>query len=224
MKRLLFVIALCTIMHLRPSLFADSFLQHKDFEFWLYNALQKKLSKKSTFYFETEFRYGAHASDLYLTYLQTGILFTLNKHLEIGPGYRQLYFLNNSMREWKPIYIPLIDLAGKFDWKKWKFVDRNRIQYLCIDGVENLWEYRNRLKINSPWKLGKIGINPWMYEEAFFREKSGFSQNRFAVGAAIPLNKTITSNLFYLRRHLKFLESNKWRYFQSLALYITYSY
>lgn len=198
--------------------------ENKDFQIWIFESTSKKLSSKTSFVFEAEIRYGDAASQPYYYYFQPRVLFTLRDRLEISPGYRHGRSLRLSDREWRNTYSPQLDINLKGKLGEWTLLDRNRIVYNVHDDKRpNILEYRNRFSLVSPWVLGKMRFNPWISDEIFFRDREGFSQNRFIVGGSFPLHSRIKGNPCYIMRHRKRLDE-VWTRQNVLALYMFFSF
>lgn len=204
-----------------PSKASGAIEEDGDFQLWLFNSVHKKLSEKQSLYLEGELRYGNNASTLYLFYLQARLLYTINERLKFYPGYRQLYFLSVSDRRWEAQYEPFLDIIAIRSIKNWEITDRNRFSYLFFEERENRWQYRNRLMIKTPWKIGKMQFNPLVFDEVFFREKEDFRENRFGLGGEIPFFKNRIT-LLYVIRSRKFQES--WRRSNILWLQLNSSF
>jgi len=207
MIRLLFVKVVCLLVF--SSAWAKEINGKGDFQFWEHQHLSVKLNKCTTFYFENEFRWGGNASELYLSYIQSGIRINPTDWLSLGPGYRQISSLRLATRDRIPVYDPLFDVILTFKPRKWEIQDRTRIQYLIFESERNTWVIRNRLKLYSPWKWGKMKLNPFLDEEVFFREERGFSENRLGFGGRINPNKQFSTEFTFMLRHIEI--ANVWR-------------
>lgn len=187
--------------------------RNDDFQLWLSQSNHIQFTDKLKWYLDGELRYGDSASRLYLFYLQTGFFYSFNKCFEIAPGYRHQYQLEPLERTWHLVYQPLLDLLCKFECKKWQFINRHRFSYLVRELVPNRFQYRNRLWVTSPWKIGIF--NFIAFDEVFFREAVGFFENRFAVGGMAQLKKKNTMTIYYMLRHV---ELEAWTRFHTLFL------
>ncbi len=197
MRTFLFAI----ICFLTSSLFAGVVNQNNDFQVWLLESVDTKLCDKLKLYLDGELRYGDNGSILYLWYIQTRLDYSPCNWLDFTPGYRQLYVLRPSDRQWLLIYDPLLDITLKGKWGRWQFADRNRTQYLLFESGPTLWQYRNRILAISPWKVG--GLNPQISNEFFFRENVGYAENRFSIGGTFQTTKSSKVSLNYTLRDQK---------------------
>ncbi|MCC5832434.1 MAG: DUF2490 domain-containing protein [Chlamydiales bacterium] len=199
----IFVKATFILLLFSSCLLASSFNKENDLQLWAMQRFNLDLPSKSTFYYQTEFRWGDDISVLYLSYFQFGFLFELSKFLEIGPSYRQLSSLRRDHTR-RVIHEPLFEITLKSKLREWRGENRVWILYRIPESDENEWIFRNRLRIFSPWKLGKLKFNPFIADEVFFGERRGFFENRLTLGGRFTLAKPIQSDLFYMLRHIQF--------------------
>ena len=220
MKKLLFVKATLFFFCLISPLWGSAFNKRHDLQFWELQKLVCELNSNTSLYFQTEFRWGDDISVLYVSYLQGGVAFSPTKWLEVSPGYRHLSSLRTDHTR-ITVYEPLLDITFKWKLRDWEVQDRVRFQYRIPEIGFNEWIYRNRIRLASPWKWGRLKFNPFLSDEVFFRETSGFSENRFACGGRFTLNKTVQSELFYLLRHIQFPD---WRPTHVIGMYLFFKY
>lgn len=197
--------------------------ENNDFELWLQNALHKQIKEKWSYRLAAEFRFARGGSFLYLTYAELLFLYQPFDWLELASGYRHLGIFSPIRDELVSVYNPLWDLTIKFSTGKWNWSDRNRLQYLIPSSdVKNSWLYRNRLRLVAPWKLTQVKLVPYVENELFFRERSGFSEDRFAVGGSVEPPDTFHLRAFYMLRYIKLLE--RWTHQNILGIYFSFSF
>jgi hypothetical protein len=203
MKRLIFSKGLLLGLLLTTRVFG--FLnQNNDFQLWVMADVRKSISPCLEFEFQSEYRFGNDASELFLYYFQAQMVYSPKEWLAIAPGYRQQE--TKLLGEWFSSYAPLADVSFTFCLGKTKVVDRSRFQYFINEGRSDVWVYRHR----DAFFFRPVGeIHPYLFEEIFFAEARGFVQNRLEVGAYVPLRGK--GRLFggYLLRHQKF--ESEWR-------------
>lgn len=200
--------------------------QNQDFQLWLFNSWKWKVGKGTSFILDTELRYGDNASQAYYSYLQSQLEFTLCPEVIITPGYRQDYLLRFNKKKWEFIYAPFFEITLIKKRNEWDIKNRGRLFYFLSEIGKPQWQYRHRLHITSPWKWGTLKFTPWIYDEVFFTERIGLSQNRFSVGGYFFLNKNKNIKfdpefmLRYLLMDEEELRSTRWRvhYVYRLAL------
>jgi len=193
--------AIFAILALLPSAFlhAEKLNQDNDVQLWLKGSIKKELLCWLAADFTSESRFGGNASIFYFTYVQGRLMFTLGEGVVIAPGFREEYFRLGSDAKWISTPVPMTDIIFKFKSGKWKFRDRNRIQYLLFDDLPKAWQYRNRLTILFPRKTGS-SFNPLISEEVFFREGRGFFENRVEMGGFYTLDSWGETGLLYILR------------------------
>lgn len=175
-----------------------------DIQFWLFGSLEKEIKPCSKFSVDGELRYADRGGVLRLAYFQLRYVYQVRKWLEWGPGYRNSWFLNPSERKWGQIYSPFFDLVCKIPIDKWLLEKRTRAQRNFNKYSPNNWELRERWKLAAPCKWGTLRLTPWIYDEVFFREYIGLSQNRLAFGVSFPVGDLeMKTSLYYMVRHLK---------------------
>ncbi|MCX5706486.1 MAG: DUF2490 domain-containing protein [Candidatus Omnitrophica bacterium] len=173
-----------------------------DFQVWNIENQEFNLTKKSKLALEEEFRWGDNAHDFYYHHYDIGFIYDLNKYLNIGAGYRQVYEKKSGkFKEENEPYIMatlFAELAG------WKFDSRNRLEYRHFDYQGDLWRYRNKLAARFPWKFTKLEIQPFLADEIFFNLNGlDLNQNRFFSGLGFSLFKNIKGEIYYMLQSIK---------------------
>ncbi len=181
---------------------------HHDVQLWAYSAFHRPITPKTEFYFEPEVRYRDGASQLYFYYFQARLAHDFNKWLTLAVGYRQRYSLPVVNRVWEPAYELMGDAFLKFSIGNWKLLDRNRTQFNMPDGQKTAWLYRNLISVTFPFHIGPV--TPVIFNEVFFLERVGFSQNRFAIGGFLKLRRNVKVSTYGLIRQMK--ASDKWQH------------
>lgn len=202
--------------HLKAELNED-----KDVQFWAWQSYFKKINEKTRVQFAYEARFGDDASILYLGYLQALIERKLSKHIFVNAGYRQFWVKPINSISFNPIYGPIADIIYKRSNGTMRIIDRNRFEYLMIDGGPTVWVYRNRVEITADKPWAKI-YRPFIFDEIFFREGQGFSQNRLALGLKITFPLEQQTKLFYMLRHVDV--RNQWLRHHVLGAYLNFTF
>ena len=127
-----------------------------------------------------------------------------------------------ARKRWRTVYEPMLIVNLKRTWGKWEFALRHQIQYRIPDHSRTLWLYRIRPRVFLPFKLGRVGLKPYLSNEFFFLEHIGYSENRAVVGLKIPIGGPWSSDIEYMLRSLRpagdWLEQSIIR----AALYLTF--
>lgn len=173
-----------------------------DFQYWNTELLQGKISEKIGAYLEAEFRFGDDASEFYYQHTHFELPISINDWLEIGPAYRQVWekwTKTDEKEDWYAEYRPMVDVIFKQEWNGWKFSDRNRFEYRMFEiDKDDLFRYRNKITIKSPWKWTAWKINPFISDEFFIQQNDGFNKNRFYVGIGLTFFEQLKGEIFYL--------------------------
>lgn len=180
-----------------------------DFQIWLSSSVNTALNRKLRAFLDGEVRFGNNGSELYLWYLQTRFHYTVRDWLELSPGYRQQFNLILPDRVWRPVFVTLFDVLFYFDIGKWTFINRNRFQYNFHVVQNNVWIYRNRLRVDAPFTFGKMKFRPLAADEIFIQEGIGFFENRLTVGGRFNIGKRNITKPAFCFRLRKF--GDEWR-------------
>lgn len=194
--------------------------QNGDFQIWNYDSIEGKTGSVFGTRLTVEERWGDNASRLYFVYGQLQVVYA-KRWLEIAPGYRQEYF--RSAQKWQPSYTPMADITF-FSTSPWQVADRSRIMYQIPQdaSVPSAWIYRNRLRLTSPALSSFLKPQFFIDEEAFFREREGFYQNRVSIGLFSTFTSFLQGRIFYIYRNLK--QTSGWTYQNVLALHLYFSF
>jgi hypothetical protein len=184
--------------------------RNNDFEIWISEIVHKELAEKVDGEFIAEERWRDAASELYFWFWQFSVFLKFNKWIHIGPGYRQMRIADPLHRgNFNTIYNPLLSFTTHMEKDKWKFLDRNRFEILSFSRRKDIYVYRNRFTVITPWELTQARFNPQIEEEFFWIESRGIEQNRFSVGAKINFSENVSGIIYYMLRHLK-LANDDW--------------
>jgi hypothetical protein len=78
--------------------------------------------------------------------------------------------------------------------------DRNRVDFRIKDG-DYQPRYRNRLKLERTFKMGRLDVTPYAHAEAFYDWNfSKFHRFRYAAGAEVSLGRYFVLESYYLRQ------------------------
>lgn len=173
-----------------------------DFQVWNTENQEFKINKDSKITLEEEFRWGDDASEFYYQHYDAGFVYSLNKHLDLGVNYRQVY--EKKKGDFKEENRPYINAILKYDFYGFKLDDRNRLEYRHFDYQADSWRYRNKFTVKFPWKFTRLEIQPYLADEIFldFQNKA-FSRNRFYSGFSMNLAKNLRAEIYYLLQSSK---------------------
>lgn len=201
MKRLVAVLAVIGLLLAPAAGFSQG---DNDFQYWNTESVQGKLTDNLKAYVEAEFRFEDDASDFYYQHTHLELKYKVCDWFEIGPAYRQVWELLTSTKDedndWFAEYRPMLNGTVKWTWADWKFSNRARVSYRMFDvDKDDVWRFRNKLTLKSPWKWTALNINPYIADEIFLEEnKDGIFRNRFYVGVGMKFFEHVKGDLFYL--------------------------
>lgn len=198
MRKIILVIGLAVFLAVKAYAYDDG-----DFQLWNTDVEEFKVNAKTKVALEEEFRWGDNANEFFYQHYDIGLFYSLNKYLNVGGGYRQVYELKSG--DFKPEEAPYLTLTLFADWKGFKFDDRSRMEYRHFSYQTDSWRYRNKFTLKFPWKFTKIEIQPYLSDEMLivFGVIDQFNENRFSSGLSFNLTKNIKAELYYMLRSVK---------------------
>jgi len=172
-----------------------------DWQYWNTESIKVNLKENVGVYVEEEFRFGDGISKFYYQHSQIQLNFKINNWFTLAQAYRQifeLYTKSGTDDDWFTEYRAMLNGTIKWKWRDFKFKDRVRVAYRMFDiKKDEVWRFRNKLTIQTPWKWTSLNINPWIAEEIFLEEKKGIYRNRFYMGIKLKLMKHLEGDIFY---------------------------
>lgn len=204
MKRVLFVLVSClALISCKASAYDNG-----DFQIWNTDVEEVKVYKGVKFAMEQEFRFGEDATEFYYQHYDWGAIFGFNKMLDISLGYRQVF--ERYRKKWRAEDMPNANATIKFNLWKFKFDDRNRLEYRHFRYKENFLRYRNKFAIKLPVDFKKIKVSPYISDEIFISSNgTGYNENRFCTGAEFDLTKYAKCDFYYMLRETR-ISGSKW--------------
>lgn len=205
MKKTIYILTALILMASQKALAYDN----HDFQIWNTDTEEFKINTSSRAVLEEEFHWGNNAKDFYYHHYDLGFIHDLNKYLNIGAGYKQIYEKKNSgfKQENEPYGMATVfyDLAG------FKLDSRSRLEYRHFDYQPDSGRYRNKFNVKFPWKFTKIEIQPYAADEIFVKlTGADLTQNRLYAGLGFNLTKNIKGELYYLLQDTKNTDTGKW--------------
>ena len=180
-----------------------------DFQVWNTETEELKINASTRIALEEEFHWGDYASDFFYQHYDLSLIRDLNKYLNMGAGYRQIYEKKGGAfkEENAPYGMATVfyDLAG------FKLDSRSRLEYRHFDYQSDTWRYRNRFSVKSPWKFTRLQIQPYLADEIFTKVSStDLTQNRFCAGLGVNITKNIKGEVYYMLQSVKNTDTGKW--------------
>ncbi|MBL7214193.1 MAG: DUF2490 domain-containing protein [Phycisphaerae bacterium] len=130
------------------------------------------------------------------------ILFTykgFSDMLDLGLGFRQVH-QEDSSHEWQRENRPYVELSIKKEVWGLKCSDRNRLEFRDFENKKDVFRYRNRLKLASTKNLFDLPLRPYIADEIYIQEESGYNRNRIYAGVVWDVNKTLDIDFFFIHQ------------------------
>lgn len=173
-----------------------------DFQIWNTNAQEVKIGKATKFTMEEEYRFAETATEFFYQHYDWGFAWAFDKRFELALGYRLV--LERVKRKWMESDEPYTNLTWRQDIWKFKFEDRNRIEYRHFRYAEDGARYRNRAVLKYPFEFKGIKIIPYTSNEIFVSSNGrGFHQNRFQSGIELELTKYAKFDVSYMLQSIR---------------------
>lgn len=186
-----------------------------DFQIWNTDAEDIKIHKDVKFSMEQEYRFGENATELYYQHYDFGFVYGFDKMLDLGLFYRQVF--ERYKKKWRTEDMPNVNATVKFDIWKFKFEDRNRIEYRHYRFKDSSIRYRNKFRIRFPFGYKSIKVSPYLSDEIFIASNgTGFNENRFFSGAEFELTKYFRCDFYYMLKENRIV-SDKWTFINALG-------
>lgn len=174
-----------------------------DWQYWNTESIEGNLTESIRTYMEAEFRFGDNVSKFYYQHTQLQLNFKINDWFILSPAFREVFELYNKSEaedDWFAEHRSMLNGTVKWEWDDWKLSNRARVSYRVFDiDKDDVWRFRNKLIVKSPWKWTALEINPWLADEIFLEEyKDSIYRNRFYIGVGLKLIKHLKGDIFYL--------------------------
>ncbi len=203
MKKILCIMVVAMVMSVNAYAYDNG-----DFQIWNTDYQDVKVIKDVKLTMEQEFRFGENASEFYYQHYEWGAVFGFDKMLDIALCYRLI--LDKYKHKWREEDQPNANATLKFDLWKFKFDDKNRIEYRHFRFKEDSVRYRNKFGLKLPLDFLKIKVSPYASDEIFIASDStGFNENRFSSGIEFGLTKYVKADIYYMFKSNK-IKDDKW--------------
>ncbi len=179
-----------------------------DFQIWHTEGQEVEIGKATKLTQEEEWRFGEDASEFFYQHYDWGVVYGFDKRLDIGFNYRQVY--EKYKQKWREENRPHVNATVKLDLWKFRFEDRNRLEYRHFRYKDDFVRYRNRFMLKYPLDFKKIKIAPYVADEIFIASNAtGFNENRFYSGLEFGLTKYVKADIYYMMRSIRGV-GDKW--------------
>lgn len=200
----LIILALC-FTAIAPAAYA---YDRGDFQIWHTDYEDIKIGKGTKLSMEQEFRFGENARELYYQHYEWGFVYGFHKMLDLGFFYRLV--LEKIKRKWMEEDMPNVNATVKLDLWKFKFEDRNRLEFRHFRFRPDHIRYRNKVVLKLPLEFRRITVSPYLSDEIFISSNgTGFNENRFCPGIEFVLTKYVKGDIYYMLKDNR-ISGSKW--------------
>lgn len=187
-----------------------------DFQIWNTDGEDIKIYKNVKYSMEQEYRFGENAHELYYQHYDFGFVYGFDKSLDLGFFYRLV--LEKYKKKWREEDMPNVNATIKLDFWKFKFDDRNRIEYRHFRFKDDSIRYRNKFTLKYPIDFKKIKISPYVSDEIFVVSTgAGFNEDRFFTGIEFELTKYAKADFYYMLKENR-TSGDKWTWANVLGI------
>src|SRR6185295_10615491 len=200
MKKIRFVAGLIAVLCACAARAAAQ-APEKDTQSWNDFQLTVPMTEKAEFVVAGTLRIGGNLTTAVDERWGIGFNYKLNKYVTLS----QLIFSRearppNGRREWETrlaFGATLQKALGKFTLS-----DRNAFERRWREPQVDSWRYRNRVRLEHPFKIDKTKFTWFVSDEVFYDwSLRDWVRNRAAIGAYHAFNKHFTLELYYMRQN-----------------------
>jgi hypothetical protein len=144
----------------------------------------------------SELRYNDDMSDHHYSHLETVLSYDFLDWLELGTNYR--YISRSTDDGWKRENRPSIYAEFKWNWADFELSNNNKLEYRIRQADEDIFRYKNKLKIEYPVEWTALKISPYVSEVIFLDFDVGqLNGYRLEAGFSMQLLKNSELNIAY---------------------------
>jgi hypothetical protein len=172
-----------------------------DTQIWTETQVAMPLDKNISLVLLGVIRFGRNVSRPVNERIGAGVSFKAGKYLTLFPFYFHVASQPTPNSHSAEDRITL-EAAFKFPAGRFIIGDRNRIEFHLRRLAPNFTQYRNRMQLEHPVKLGKLEISAFLADEVFYDSiANAWIRNRIYAGASKTINKHFTLDLYYVRQN-----------------------
>jgi len=176
-------------------------LPRDDNEVWTEYQLAVPFNDKTDLVLIGVLRFGRNVSRPVNERIGAGISTKVGKYLTVSPFYLHVAAQPTSLNHSTEERITL-EATTKFPLGRFKFIDRNRVEFHFHSRLSQFTQYRNRPQIEHPMRIGKVEFEGFIADEVFYDSSvSAWFRNRFYVGVAKKINPHFSLELYYVRQN-----------------------
>jgi hypothetical protein len=146
-------------------------------------------------------RFGRDVSRPVNERIGAGVSIKAGKYLTLFPFYLRVQAQPTSISHSSEDRI-VLEATGKFPAGHFTISDRNRLEFHIHHPAPNFIQYRNRLQLEHPLRVGKLEVDGFVADEVFYDSiAKAWIRNRVYLGASRKINKHFTLDLYYVRQN-----------------------
>jgi hypothetical protein len=180
---------------------AQSRIPENDTQSWNDVQLTIPLNKKVDFLIQGTLRIGDNLTTAVDERWGAGFNVKLNQYITLSESYFSREARPPNGRRERETRLTR-GVTFQFPIGKFTLSDRNWFERRWREPQDDAWRYRNRVRLEHPFKLGKTKFNWFISDEVFYDwSVKDWARNRAAIGASHAFNKHFTGDLYYMRQN-----------------------
>ncbi|MEK9630075.1 MAG: DUF2490 domain-containing protein [Nitrospinota bacterium] len=191
-----------------------------DTQYWHETVFRKNFNENIGIFLKAEQWLFDDMKRLALYNFAPGILFRPSRFLDFELNYRYQTLRETTTRnhEHRIGIVPIL----KYEWGKFKFSLRNRLELRDIDGDHSL-RLRERLKIKRKVELMGMDVALFASNEIFYNSNpDDFDQNRAKFGISKPIQPNLSMDIYYM--YFRQERSNGWFTAHALGTFLSVTF
>ena len=190
------------------SVYADG-----DVRFWHTDTVKGNLNDNLVAAVQTEFRW--NEDDFYYNHEDLSLTYHCQTWdwLYLTGSYRHYFSYSAATSSWSDTAEPNVGATVKWVWQDFKLSNQFRYAYKSPENGDDFSEFRDHLKIVSPWKFTPIEINPYIGNFVYYRDNgTEWGENRFYAGVSFNIYGPVKGCLYYLLQSVDANTDDDWNH------------
>jgi hypothetical protein len=179
--------------------------QNTDFGIWYGANVNKGITDKIDFDVSAMVRTFQKAARVEQGFLEAGLGYKINKHLDAAVSYRLTSALEDDSK-YHVQHKAFIDLKGDVKVSDFTFSGRlrfqTRIKTYLVYYSDKFPDYTGRIKLKAMYRTQTFPVNPYLYYESFYPMFASsdriVGKNRFSAGIVIKISQAHSVDIGYI--------------------------
>lgn len=177
-----------------------------DSQFWNETQLVKPLTERRDLVLIGGLRIGRGWERPVDERIGAGLAFKIDRHFTIQPTYLFVAYQPFPGREFTEHRL-IFNFTARFRLKNVNFADRNLVERRIRPRGNDFTTYRNRLMIDHPVRVGRVGFSPFIANEIWYTTQPtaagrfGWSRNRISTGVLKQITPRFYAEIHYLHQN-----------------------